>query len=129
MDWNLVVQILDTLSEATHSFLELSYMVPHYDRGAFTESLSFLADHQLVELSTGIGPFKPIPKGEWPQRFRDAFGTEGAVPSSMIDTASASPRKVSMSCASSVSAISKKFVHSTWYTTPMHDCRHRAVQG
>lgn len=87
VDWNPVVHILDTLSEGTHSFLELSYMVPHYDRGAFTESLLFLADRELVELSTGRDPFAPIPKSEWPQRLRDAFGTEGAEPSSMTDTA------------------------------------------
>lgn len=87
LDWNPVVHILDTLSEGTHSFLELSYMVPHYGRGAFNESLLFLADRGLVELSTGRGPYTSIPKSEWPQRLRDAFGTESPEPSSMTDTA------------------------------------------
>ncbi|MBY0582369.1 MAG: hypothetical protein K2P68_05545 [Sphingomonas sp.] len=87
LDWNPVVHILDTLSDGTHSFLELSYMVRHYDREAFTESLVFLADRELVELSAGRGPFTPIPKSEWQQRLRDAFGTENADPPSMTDTA------------------------------------------
>ena len=55
--------------------------------GAFTESLLFLADHGLIGLSAGRGPFTPIPKSEWPQRLRDAFGTDGAGQSSMTDTA------------------------------------------
>jgi hypothetical protein len=87
VDWNPVVHILDTLSEGTHSFLELSYMMPNYDREAFTEGLLFLADRELIELSIGRGPFTPIPKSEWPQRLRDAFGTGVAEQSSMIDTA------------------------------------------
>lgn len=86
LDWNPVVHILDTLSDGTHSFLELSYMVPHYDRGVFTEGLVFLADRELIELSSGSSPFTPIPKSEWSQRLRDAFGNESAEPSSMTDT-------------------------------------------
>ena len=87
VDWNPVVHILDTLSEGTHSFLELSYMVPNYEREAFTESLLFLADRGLIELSIGRGPFAPLPKSEWPQRLRDAFGTGVADPSAMTNTA------------------------------------------
>ena len=87
MDWNPVIHTLDTLSDGTHSFLELSYIVSHYDRSAFTQSLLFLADRGLVELSTGRGPFTPIPKSEWSQRLRDAFGSESAEPTSMTDTA------------------------------------------
>lgn len=84
VDWN---HILDTLSEGTHSFLELSYMVPNYDREAFTEALLFLADRGLIDLSAGKGPFTPIPKSEWTHLLRDAFGTEGAEQSLMTDTA------------------------------------------
>lgn len=86
IDWNPVVHILDTLSEGTHSFLVLSYMLPHYDREAFVESLLFLADRELIELSMGDSPYTPIPKSEWPQRLRDAFSTETAEKSSMTDT-------------------------------------------
>lgn len=87
LDWNPVIHILDTLSEGTHSFLELSYMVSHYDRGTFTESLLFLADRGLIELSTGRGQITAIPKSEWPQRLRNAFGMENPEQSSMTDTA------------------------------------------
>ena len=86
IDWNPVVHILDKLSEGTHSFLELSYMASHYDRKAFTESLLLLSDRGLVELSTGRGPFEPIPEAEWPQRLRDAFGTNVVDPSTMANT-------------------------------------------
>jgi hypothetical protein len=65
VDWNPVVHILDALSEGTHSFLELSYMVPDYDREAFTKALLFLADRSLIDLSAGKGPFTSIPKSEW----------------------------------------------------------------
>lgn len=87
VDWNPVIHILDTLSEGSHSFLELSHMVPDYDREAFTKALLFLADRDLIDLSAGKGPFTPIPKSEWVQRLRDAFGTEGAEQLSMTDTA------------------------------------------
>lgn len=86
VDWNPVVHILDTLSEGTHSFLELSYMVPDYDREAFTTALLFLADRGLIELSAGRGPFTPIPKSAWEQHLRDAFGTDAAEQSVMTDT-------------------------------------------
>jgi len=87
VDWNPVVHILDKLSEGTHSFLELSYMVPSYDRKAFTDALLFLSDRELIDLSAGPGPFTPIPKSEWTQRLVDGFGTEGAEQPSMTDTA------------------------------------------
>ena len=86
VDWNLVVHILDTLSEGTHSFLELNYMGTHYDRQVFTESLLFLADRSLIELSAGRGPFELIAKVEWPQRLRDAFGSDVADPPTMVNT-------------------------------------------
>ena len=51
------------------------------------ESLLFLADRRLIELSIGRGPFTPIPKSEWRQRLRDAFGTGVAEQSAMTNTA------------------------------------------
>ena len=30
VDWNPVIHVLDELSDGTHSFLELSYIAPHY---------------------------------------------------------------------------------------------------
>ena len=87
IDWNPVVHILDKLSEGTHSFPELGYMLPHYDREAFIEGLLFLADRGLIELSIGRDPFTAIPKSEWPQRLRDAFKNEFTEQSTITDTA------------------------------------------
>jgi hypothetical protein len=87
IDWNPVVHILDALSEGTHSFLELSHMLPHYNREAFTNGLLLLSECGLIELSSGRGPFTPIPEVEWEQRLRDAFGAGTADQSSMTDTA------------------------------------------
>ncbi|MBC9030885.1 hypothetical protein IAG41_00625 [Sphingomonas sp. JC676] len=86
IDWNPVIHILDELSDGTHSFLELSYMVSHYEREAFTDSLLFLAERDLIELLAGRGPFEPIPKDEWPRRLRDAFGSDVADPVVLVGT-------------------------------------------
>lgn len=74
IDWNPVFHILDSLSEGTHSFLELSYMALSYDRVAFVDSLLFLAERGLVEISEGRGPFEPVPKSAWATLLRDCFG-------------------------------------------------------
>ena len=87
IDWNPVVHTLDKLSEGTHSFPELSYMLPHYDREAFIKGLLFLADRELIELSIGKDSSTAIPKSEWPQRLRDAFKNGFPEQSTMTDTA------------------------------------------
>lgn len=87
IDWNPVVHILDELSDGTHSFLELSYMISRYDRASFLESLLFLADRGLIELSAGRGPFEPIASGEWSVRLQNAFASDAADPDVMTDTA------------------------------------------
>lgn len=76
LDWNPVIHTLDELSDGTHSFLELSYIVPRYGRERFLEGLLFLADRGLIELSSGRD-FSSISVGEWPDRLREAFGGEG----------------------------------------------------
>lgn len=86
IDWNPVIHILDELSDGTHSFLELSYMAAHYERTAFLEGLTFLAERSLVELSEGREHPVPILKTDWQQRLRDAFGVEAADPELMTRT-------------------------------------------
>jgi hypothetical protein len=73
LDWNPVIHVLDTLSEGTHSLLELGYMRQHYKPSAFVESVLYLADRGLVELLAGKGPFEPIPRAEWAGLLRSAF--------------------------------------------------------
>jgi hypothetical protein len=86
LDWNPVVHVLDKLSEGTHSLIELSYMIPRYDRAAFLQGLLFLADRELVELSAGRGPYQPIAATEWPRLLREAFGSDAGDRGAMIDT-------------------------------------------
>ena len=77
---------MDTLSDGTHSFLELSYMVPNCDREAFVAGLLFLAERDLIELSTGRGPFEPIPKSDWPTLLRECFGVADFDQLAMVNT-------------------------------------------
>ncbi len=86
IDWNPVVHILDTLSEGTHSLLELGYMAPHYERSAFLRSLLFLAERSLVELSEGRTSFQPIPQGQWSGILRSAFETDHPDEATMVNT-------------------------------------------
>ncbi len=82
IDWNPVLHVLDELSEGTHSFLELSDMAHHYGREPFLESLLFLADRELVELSSGRDALASVPRAEWQHRLQQAFGV-GADPSTL----------------------------------------------
>jgi hypothetical protein len=84
IDWNPVIHILDELSDGTHSFLEMSYMAHNYAPESFLDSLLFLADRELVELSTGRNPLGTIPGAECSQRLREAFGVDAAGPASMM---------------------------------------------
>ena len=86
IDWNPVVHILDTLSEGTHSLRELGYMAQYYERSAFIDSLLFLADRTLVELSAGQTSFQPIPKGQWSGILRSAFETDHGDEATMVNT-------------------------------------------
>jgi hypothetical protein len=86
IDWNPVVHILDELSDGTHSLLELSYLGRRYERAAFLDSLLFLADRHLVELSEGREQLTLIPRTEWPKRLSEAFGFEAASPDVMTRT-------------------------------------------
>ena len=85
IDWNPVIHILDELSDGTHSFLELSYMVPNYDRVAFVAGLMFLAERELIEVSAGRGPYKPIPRSDWPTLLRRCFGAEHVEQQAMVN--------------------------------------------
>jgi intein/homing endonuclease len=86
IDWNPVVHILDELSEGPHSFLELSYLSRHYEGTAFLDSLLFLAERKLIEVSEKHERPVAVPTKEWPQRFREAFGVEAAAPELMTRT-------------------------------------------
>ncbi len=86
IDWNPVIHILDELSDGPHSFLELSFMAPHYEQHVFLDSLLFLADRDLVELSEGHEHLLAIPKIEWPQRLREAFGVSADKTALMVQT-------------------------------------------
>lgn len=86
IDWNPVVHILDTLSEGTHSLLELGCMAKHYEQSAFVNSLLYLADRRLVELSAGRTSFHPIPQTEWPGILRSAFENAHPDQATMVNT-------------------------------------------
>ena len=75
IDWNVAIHVLDELSDGTHSFLELSYMMPHYNQEAFLGGLLFLVDRGLIELSKGVVNPEAIPEHEWPHRLDKAFGS------------------------------------------------------
>ncbi len=85
IDWNPVIHVLDELSDGTHSFLELSYIAPHYTREAFLESLVFLADRGLVKFLMGRDMLA-IPQTEWSKLLREAFGMDVADPAVMVKT-------------------------------------------
>lgn len=86
IDWNPVIHVLDELSDGTHSFLELSYMAPHYGRESFLESLLFLSDRELVEMSIGREDHLTVPQEETSHLLRKAFGVEAPDPDIMVNT-------------------------------------------
>jgi hypothetical protein len=86
IDWNPVVNILDELSEGTHSLLELSYYKPHYEGTAYLDALLFLADRKLIELAQGLVKLEALPSEEWGQRLRDAFGKDVTAPHLLTQT-------------------------------------------
>jgi hypothetical protein len=86
IDWNPVVHILDTLSEGTHSLRELGYMTQNYEQSAFIDSLLFLADRKLIELSAGRTSFQPIPQTQWSGILRSAFETDHPDEATMVTT-------------------------------------------
>ena len=86
IDWNPVVHILDTLSEGTHSLLELGYTARNYEQSALVESLLYLADRRLVKLSAGRTSFKPIPQDEWRGVLRSAFETVHPDHATLVNT-------------------------------------------
>ena|GEM_PF-4789020 len=86
IDWNPVIHVLDELSDGTHSFLELSYMAPHYERDLFLESLLLLSDRGLVEMSIGRENHLPVPQEESSHLLRKAFGVDAPDPTIMVNT-------------------------------------------
>lgn len=86
IDWNPVIHILDELSDGTHTFLELNYLSRHYERETFLDSLLFLAERRLIEVSEEHERPVAVPTKEWAQRLRQAFGVEVAAPELMTRT-------------------------------------------
>ncbi len=86
IDWNPVIHVLDELSDGTHSLLELSYMAPHYERGSFLDSLLFLSDRGLVEMSIGRETYLPVQQLESSHLLRKAFGVDVPDPAMMVNT-------------------------------------------
>ena len=89
IDWNPVVHILDELSDGTHSLHELGYLAQRYERSVFVDSLLFLADRRLIEMSVGRSSPKSIPQAEWSGIVRSTFETDepdaNAMENTMID--------------------------------------------
>lgn len=86
IDWNPVIHVLDELSEGPHSFLELSYMAPHYKRESFLDSLLFLSDRGLVDMSIGRETRLPVSQLESSHLLRKAFGVDAPDPAMMVNT-------------------------------------------
>lgn len=73
MDWNPVVHLLDELSDGTRLFAELRHIISHHDRASCLQSVLFLADRDLIELSEQLDGSEPIPKADWPALLSEAF--------------------------------------------------------
>jgi hypothetical protein len=86
IDWNPVIQVLDELSDGTHSFLQLSYMASDYGLDRFLEALMFLADRGLVEMTTGLESSSSISSTEMATSLRKAFGSASADAAFMAET-------------------------------------------
>ncbi|WP_165912221.1 hypothetical protein [Novosphingobium sp. PhB165] len=78
MDWNPVVYVLDELRDGPRSLFEIDATISRFERGSFVQSLFYLAERELIELSAVRHPFEPIPKTEWQRRLREAL--EGSRP-------------------------------------------------
>jgi len=76
MDWNPVVQLLDELSDGTQPFAVMRHLMLRYDRASFVQSLLFMADRELIELSEKPEAAEPIAKSEWQGLLRGAFESD-----------------------------------------------------
>lgn len=86
MDWNPVIHAMDELRDGPRSLLELDTAISRHERTSFIESLLYLADRELIDLSASRNPFEPIPKALWQQRLREAFGDGRSDPVAMMGT-------------------------------------------
>lgn len=87
MDWNPVIHLLDELRDGPCSMLELDSTISRYERPAVVQTLLYLADRELIELTATRHPFAPIPKAESQRRLREAFGSDRSDPVAMAETA------------------------------------------
>jgi hypothetical protein len=73
MDWNPVIHLLDELSDGEQFFRELRSMAVRYDRKSFVEALLFLAERELIMISSKSTSSKLIALIDLPHRLRLSF--------------------------------------------------------